>query len=183
MGLRIQLERQKKGLFPSVKEYNDFYGLTPKRIKLADPEVLIMHPGPMNRGVEISSQVADSTASAIDEQVTNGVAVRKMCIRDSPLPRTAPLCAGNASGMPLGNRENASDPRAYGAYRPSGDWRCDLWLQKAALRPGRTAAACQRAALYPSRYGGVPVSYTHPDVYKRQMHSLPRSRQWCAAEM
>ena len=76
MGLRIQLERQKKGLFPSVKEYNDFYGLTPKRIKLADPEVLIMHPGPMNRGVEISSQVADSTASAIDEQVTNGVAVR-----------------------------------------------------------------------------------------------------------
>jgi aspartate carbamoyltransferase catalytic subunit len=76
MGLRIQLERQKKGLFPSVKEYNDFYGLTPKRIKLADPEVLIMHPGPMNRGVEISSQVADSAASAIDEQVTNGVAVR-----------------------------------------------------------------------------------------------------------
>lgn len=76
MGLRIQLERQKKGLFPSVKEYNDFYGITPKRIKLADPEVLIMHPGPMNRGVEISSQVADSAASAIDEQVTNGVAVR-----------------------------------------------------------------------------------------------------------
>ena len=76
MGLRIQLERQKKGLFPSVREYHKYFGLTDERIALAHRGALIMHPGPMNRGVEISSEVADSAASAIDTQVTNGVAVR-----------------------------------------------------------------------------------------------------------
>lgn len=76
MGLRIQLERQKKGLFPSIREYHKFFGLTEDRIALARSGALIMHPGPINRGVEISSEVADSANSTIDEQVTNGVAVR-----------------------------------------------------------------------------------------------------------
>ena len=76
MALRIQLERQKKGLFPSVREYARFFGIDTKMMQLARPDALVMHPGPMNRGVEISSYVADSDQSAINEQVTNGVAVR-----------------------------------------------------------------------------------------------------------
>jgi aspartate carbamoyltransferase catalytic subunit len=76
MGLRIQLERQQKGLFPSVREYHRCFGLTPERLALAKKGALVMHPGPMNRGVEISSFIADGEQSVIDEQVTNGVAVR-----------------------------------------------------------------------------------------------------------
>jgi aspartate carbamoyltransferase catalytic subunit len=76
MGLRIQLERQKKGLFPSIREYHKFFGLTEERVALARKGALVMHPGPINRGVEIASEVADSPESTIDEQVTNGVAVR-----------------------------------------------------------------------------------------------------------
>ncbi|MCX7845271.1 MAG: aspartate carbamoyltransferase, partial [Dictyoglomaceae bacterium] len=74
--LRLQLERQKKGLFPSLREYHLLFGITPERLKRAKSDVLVMHPGPMNRGVEISSEVADSVHSVINEQVTNGVAVR-----------------------------------------------------------------------------------------------------------
>ena len=74
--LRLQLERQKVGLFPSVREYHSFWGLDSRRLLLAKPNALVMHPGPMNRGVEISTSVADSTQSTIEEQVTNGVAVR-----------------------------------------------------------------------------------------------------------
>lgn len=74
--LRMQLERQKKGLFPSVAEYSDKFALTRKRLSLAKKDVLVLHPGPMNRGVEISGEVADSTQAVINEQVTNGVAVR-----------------------------------------------------------------------------------------------------------
>lgn len=76
MALRIQLERQKKGLFPSVREYSRFFGIDPEMMKLAAPDAIIMHPGPMNRGVEISSYVADCDNSFINEQVTNGVSVR-----------------------------------------------------------------------------------------------------------
>lgn len=76
MGLRIQLERQKKGLFPSIREYSRFFGLDEKRLKLAKDDALIMHPGPVNRGVELSSSVVDSEKSLINEQVQNGVAVR-----------------------------------------------------------------------------------------------------------
>ena len=76
MGLRIQLERQKKGLFPSIREYHKYFGLTEERIAMAKPGALVMHPGPINRGVEIASQVADGEQSVINEQVTNGVAVR-----------------------------------------------------------------------------------------------------------
>jgi aspartate carbamoyltransferase catalytic subunit len=76
MVLRLQRERQEKGLLPSMREYARYYCVDEARIKLAKPDALVMHPGPMNRGVEISSQVADGVQSVIDEQVTNGVAVR-----------------------------------------------------------------------------------------------------------
>lgn len=76
MGLRIQLERQKKGLFPSIREYFRFFGIDEKRLKFAKPDALIMHPGPVNRGVEFSSSVVDGDQSVINEQVTSGVAVR-----------------------------------------------------------------------------------------------------------
>ncbi len=74
--LRLQLERQQKGLFPSIAEYSDRFGLTRKRLALAKKDVLVLHPGPMNRGIEIAGEVADSVYSAINEQVTNGVAIR-----------------------------------------------------------------------------------------------------------
>jgi aspartate carbamoyltransferase catalytic subunit len=76
MGLRIQLERQKKGLFPSIREYARFYGVDAARFGMAKPDALLMHPGPVNRGVELSTNVIESDRSFIDEQVTNGVAVR-----------------------------------------------------------------------------------------------------------
>ena len=76
MMLRIQLERQKRVNFPSMREYFDFFALTPERLKLAAERAVVMHPGPMNRGVEIDSLVADGTQSLILEQVTNGVAIR-----------------------------------------------------------------------------------------------------------
>ncbi|MDD2523464.1 MAG: aspartate carbamoyltransferase catalytic subunit [Endomicrobiia bacterium] len=74
--LRIQMERQQENLFPSVHEYVELYQVTSERLANAKPDVLIMHPGPMNRGIEISSSVADSTSAVINEQVTNGIAVR-----------------------------------------------------------------------------------------------------------
>jgi len=76
MMLRIQLERQKKINFPSMREYFDFFALTEERLALAAPGAKVMHPGPMNRGVEIDSLVADGDQSVILEQVTNGVAIR-----------------------------------------------------------------------------------------------------------
>ncbi|NLC68744.1 MAG: aspartate carbamoyltransferase catalytic subunit [Clostridiaceae bacterium] len=76
MALRIQLERQKKGLFPSIREYSRFFGLDEKRLKLAKKDALIMHPGPVNRGVELTTPVIESEKSFINVQVTNGVAVR-----------------------------------------------------------------------------------------------------------
>jgi aspartate carbamoyltransferase catalytic subunit len=76
MMLRIQLERQKKINFPSMREYYDFFALTEERLALAAPGAKVMHPGPMNRGVEIDSLVADGAQSVILEQVTNGVAIR-----------------------------------------------------------------------------------------------------------
>jgi len=75
MMLRLQLERQAAGLFPGVREYARLYGMNSSRLERAAKHALVMHPGPMNRGVEISSDVADSTSVILD-QVTNGVAVR-----------------------------------------------------------------------------------------------------------
>src|SRR3990167_3682279 len=76
MMLRLQLERQGIALFPSIREYSRLYCLTPERVKLAAPDALVMHPGPINRGVEIAPEVADSVSSVILDQVTNGVAGR-----------------------------------------------------------------------------------------------------------
>ena len=81
MGLRIQLERQKKGLFPSIREYFRFFGVDESRMKLAKPDAIVMHPGPVNRGVELSSSVIDGDRSVITQQVTSGVAVR-MAVMD-----------------------------------------------------------------------------------------------------
>lgn len=74
--LRIQHERQRKTMFPSTGEYASLFGLTSARMALLQPDALIMHPGPINRGVEIESELADSGRSVILEQVTNGLAVR-----------------------------------------------------------------------------------------------------------
>jgi aspartate carbamoyltransferase catalytic subunit len=76
MMLRIQQERMQGAFFPSVREYFTVFGMTSERVKRAKPDVIIMHPGPMNRGVEIASEVADGPYSVILEQVANGVAVR-----------------------------------------------------------------------------------------------------------
>jgi aspartate carbamoyltransferase catalytic subunit len=76
MMLRIQQERMQGAFFPSLREYFNVFGMTKERVKLAKPDVIIMHPGPMNRGVEIASDVADGPYSVILEQVANGVAVR-----------------------------------------------------------------------------------------------------------
>lgn len=76
MMLRIQLERQKMGLFPSFEEYTRYYCLTEERILQAKVDTIILHPGPINRGLEISPRVADSSKALIEEQVTNGLAIR-----------------------------------------------------------------------------------------------------------
>jgi aspartate carbamoyltransferase catalytic subunit len=76
MMLRIQHERMQGAFFPSLREYFNVFGMTADRVKRAKPDVIIMHPGPMNRGVEIASDVADGPFSVILEQVANGVAVR-----------------------------------------------------------------------------------------------------------
>ena len=84
--LRIQQERQRKEYFPSLGEYTAFFVLTKERAARLKPDALIMHPGPINRGVEIDSDIADSGRSVILEQVTNGLAVRMAVLY---------LCAGN----------------------------------------------------------------------------------------
>jgi len=76
MMLRIQQERMQGAFFPSLREYFNVFGMTVERVRRAKPDVIIMHPGPMNRGVEIASEVADGPYSVILEQVANGVAVR-----------------------------------------------------------------------------------------------------------
>lgn len=76
IALRLQRERQEDSLLPTLREYRNFFGLTNEALERAKPDVLIMHPGPINRGVEIDSNVADGKNSVILDQVTNGVAVR-----------------------------------------------------------------------------------------------------------
>jgi aspartate carbamoyltransferase catalytic subunit len=88
--LRIQHERQRKEYFPGLGEYVSLFGLTKARAERLKPECLIMHPGPINRGVEIDSDVADGARSVILEQVSNGIAVRMAVLY---------LCAGGA-GLP-----------------------------------------------------------------------------------
>lgn len=88
--LRIQLERQGRALIPSLREYHEFYGLCERRVKRLGKDVLIMHPGPVNRGVELSAEAADSEQSVILQQVTNGVFVRMAVLY---------LTVGTALGM------------------------------------------------------------------------------------
>jgi aspartate carbamoyltransferase catalytic subunit len=78
--LRIQHERRNASLFPSLREYTARWGLTVERAARLRKDVLVMHPGPMNRGVEIAAEVAEGPSSVITEQVTNGVAVRMACL-------------------------------------------------------------------------------------------------------
>ena len=93
MMLRLQLERMDGRYVPSSREYYRFYGLDAEKLKLAKPDALVMHPGPMNRGVEIDSEVADGVQSVIREQVEMGVAIR-MAVLDA-LARNLPG-GGNA---------------------------------------------------------------------------------------
>lgn len=76
MGLRIQMERQKGGLFPNLREYSQIYGIGQEMFSYANKDAILMHPAPVNRGVELMPELLDSHVSVIDEQVTNGVAVR-----------------------------------------------------------------------------------------------------------
>ena len=78
--LRIQLERQDTKYFPSIREYTMLYGLDMKLLNSLDKKIVVMHPGPINRGVEITSEVADSDQSIILDQVENGVAIRMAVI-------------------------------------------------------------------------------------------------------
>jgi aspartate carbamoyltransferase catalytic subunit len=74
--LRVQKERQRQQYFPSVREYSRLFGLSRERVAMLPEGALVMHPGPMNRGVEIDSDVADLPRAVIEEQVTNGIAIR-----------------------------------------------------------------------------------------------------------
>lgn len=76
MVLRVQFERMAESFFPSTREYCHYFGLTPKRVEMARPDVVVMHPGPINRGIEIDAQVADGPHSVILDQVSAGLAVR-----------------------------------------------------------------------------------------------------------
>jgi aspartate carbamoyltransferase catalytic subunit len=76
MMLRIQMERQKESFFPSLEEFNMLYGLSRERVKRLKKNGIVMHPGPINRGVEINSEVADGSRSVILEQVSNGISIR-----------------------------------------------------------------------------------------------------------
>jgi aspartate carbamoyltransferase catalytic subunit len=96
--LRIQHERQRKEYFPGLGEYTARFGLTKKRAERINPECLIMHPGPMNRGVEIDSDVADGRGSVILDQVTNGLAVRMAVLY---------LCSGGVPFAPVASAANS----------------------------------------------------------------------------
>lgn len=81
MGLRIQLERQQAGNFPSLNEYAEFYGVDAEMLALASPNAIVMHPGPVNRGVELTGRVIDHDKSRIEEQVFSGIAVRMAALK------------------------------------------------------------------------------------------------------
>ena len=87
MALRLQRERQDAGHLPTLREYSRMYGITPRRMELAKPDALVMHPGPMNEGIEIDPEVAHGAQQVIEEQVTNGVAVRMALLYAAVTPR------------------------------------------------------------------------------------------------
>ncbi|MCK5649070.1 MAG: aspartate carbamoyltransferase catalytic subunit [Gammaproteobacteria bacterium] len=96
--LRLQKERMQGALLPSENEYYHLYGLTEQKLKLAKPDAIVMHPGPINRGVEIASSIADGPQSVILEQVTNGIAIR-MAVMSQTL--------GRSHELPKSSRDNA----------------------------------------------------------------------------
>jgi aspartate carbamoyltransferase catalytic subunit len=98
--LRLQRERQREALFPSLREYTARWGLTSERAARLRKDTLVMHPGPMNRGIEIAADVAEGPASIIVEQVTNGVAVR-MAVLYTLLGGGAGAGSGSGSGAEL----------------------------------------------------------------------------------
>ena len=89
MALRLQSERQDAGHLPTLREYSRMYGITPRRMELAKPNALVMHPGPMNEGIEIDPEVAHGAQQVIEEQVTNGVAVRMALLYAAITPRVS----------------------------------------------------------------------------------------------
>lgn len=95
MVLRIQIERQKEAYFSSLREYAVQFGLSARRLAFADPNVIVLHPGPVNRGIEISTEVMESASSVILDQVTNGVAVR-MAVLHLLINRGAPVTAASS---------------------------------------------------------------------------------------
>ena len=137
MLLRVQLERMRGHFFPSRREYFQRFGMTPARLQRAAPDAIVMHPGPMNRGVEIAPEVADGSRSVILEQAANGVAVRMRCC--TCWRRAA---GGNRKPRPRGGRRpavsggslscRAVPPSGRGAERPGGVVGCQA---EAAARP------------------------------------------------
>jgi aspartate carbamoyltransferase catalytic subunit len=115
MMLRVQAERMNAAYFPSVREYSRRYGLDARRLALLPDHAIVMHPGPMNRGLEISADAADSTRSTIVEQVANGVAVRMavlyVLLAGAPEgERTGGLAAGDQAGSTAAADEAGGPP-------------------------------------------------------------------------
>ncbi|MFW6079679.1 MAG: aspartate carbamoyltransferase catalytic subunit [Gemmatimonadota bacterium] len=126
--LRLQLERMQAGYVPSLREYNRFFGISRERVERAPRELLILHPGPMNRGVEIDSDVADGPHSVILDQVTNGVAVRMavLYLLAGGVPDKAEAAKRAADGAPVGGGGGGGS--GGGARRESGgDARASEW--------------------------------------------------------
>ncbi len=98
MALRLQLERQHAGHFPTLREYSRMYGINSKRLENAKPGALVMHPGPMNEGIEIDPDVAHGAMSVIEEQVTNGVAIRMALLYGI----ATPVREGHLARAPMG---------------------------------------------------------------------------------
>src|SRR5262249_27024250 len=147
MMLRIQHERMNSHYIPSVREYFTLFGMTPERVRRARPDVIIMHPGPMNRGVEIDSEVADGPYSVILEQVADGVAVRMAVLY---------LLAGDAEWMgpwEMGNGPwamggNALEPRETPFFAAGGPRGChdgQELLRKTRASAAKRATRTERA--------------------------------------
>ena len=109
MVLRIQRERQDKAFLPSLREYAVHYGLNLKRLSLARPDAIVMHPGPMNRGIEIASDVADGSRSLILDQVANGLAVRMAVL----------YLLGGGAGVTASSPNASAQPRAEAEAPPT----------------------------------------------------------------
>jgi aspartate carbamoyltransferase catalytic subunit len=105
--LRVQLERQQAGFFPSLREYARLYGLDAGRLAAMAPHAIVMHPGPMNRGVEIAAEVADSLErSVIASQVSNGISVRMgllyLLLGGPPVPEVEPATSRQEERVEVG---------------------------------------------------------------------------------